>query len=341
MSNKDHYVIIGNGPAGNRAATILRKNDIDAKITIISDESIPFYYKNKLTSYISGEISKQDLIVTQPDIYEEKNIRVRLGQAVNRIDPEKKIIQLRHKEQVHYTKLIIASGSKSRILPSMVSFGSHLKHVVNYMDVIELKDEIRRVENLFILGGDLVGIRFLKMLSAMGKNVSMILYPQAFWPFDLTGKNLEKIMESLSKYSNDIMGRDDVSDIIRDKDQFRVKTLNGVERVTDMILSFTGLAPNIDFAIGTGIDIDHGILVNEYMHSNLSGIYACGSCAQIYNPRLKSYATSVGWENALIQGEVAAFNLLGDSKKITPAPMKYFNLEGVKIKTTWWEDIEE
>ena len=108
-----------------------------------------------------------------------------------------------------------------------------------------------------------------------------------------------------------------------------------------MIFSFNGLRPNIEFAKGTGIDIDHGILVNEYLKTNMDDIYACGSCAQIYNPDIKSYSTSIGWPNAVAQGKVCAHNLLGDHKKIEPAGRKYFDLEGVTIKTNWWEDIED
>ncbi len=70
-------------------------------------------------------------------------------------------------------------------------------------------------------------------------------------------------------------------------------------------------------------------------------VYACGSCAQIYNPAVKSYSVSIGWPNAVAQGSVAALNLLGDNKITESVGRKYFDLEGVKIKTTWWEDIDE
>lgn len=66
----------------------------------------------------------------------------------------------------------------------------------------------------------------------------------------------------------------------------------------------------------------------------MSAIFMPAGCAQIYNPFLKAYTTSIGWPNAAVQGEVAAFNLLGDHRVIKYAGRKYFDLEGVKIKTT-------
>ncbi|MCF6335886.1 MAG: FAD-dependent oxidoreductase [Spirochaetales bacterium] len=101
------------------------------------------------------------------------------------------------------------------------------------------------------------------------------------------------------------------------------------------------MAPNIDFAVGCGLDTDHGILVDEYLKTNIDNIYACGSCAQVYNPSIKSYCVSIGWPNAMVQGEVCALNLLGEKKVVESVGRKYFDLEGVRIKTTWWDDIND
>jgi len=341
MPLNDHYVVIGNGAAGNRAALTLRKEDPDARITIISDESIHFYYKHKLTSFIAGEISEQDLLVKPCDRYEEKQIRLRLGQCVDRVDFMEKVIFLKHMEKVHFTKLIIASGSRPGTLNSMAGFADNLTHVTCYNDVVLLAESIRKAGNFLILGGDLVGFKFLTMLKSMNKNVSIMLYPEAFWPFELTGDMVKIIENNLADYGVDIIADDQVSDVVSENGSYTVHTSKGPAITVDMVFCFTGLSPNIRFAMGRGIDIDHGILVNEYLKTNLDDIYACGSCAQIYNPELKSYSTSVGWPNAVIQGEVAALNMLGAGRVIKPAHQKFFDLEGVNVKTSWWETIEE
>lgn len=341
MPFKDHYVIIGNGPAGNHAAAILREKDKDARITIISDECVAFYYKPRLTRFIAGEINREDLMVTSLESYRKKNIRVRCGQAVERIDPDSKTLFLQHMEKISYSRLIIASGSRARVLPSMYRYADHLKFVTSYADVMEYREKIQKAMDFFIFGGDLVGFKFLRMLTAMGKTVTVLICPNAFWPYNLTDAMLEQIVESLSKYATDIIVNDDISTIDDQNGSYRVKTQKGIEKTVDMVFSFNGLTPSIDFAKGSGIDTDHGILVDEHLRTNIDGIYACGSCAQIYNPSIQSYTASIGWPNAVVQGETAALNLLGDHKIIESVGRKYFDLEGVKIKTTWWEDIDD
>jgi len=341
MPENDHYVIIGNGPAGNHAAKTLREKDKKAKITIISDECIPYYYKHKLTGFIANDITREKLMVNSLEFYKKNDIRTRLGQLVEQIDPGSKQLLLQHKEKINYTQLIIASGSCARVLPSMSRYAKHLKFITSYTDVVEYKEEIQNAKEFFIFGGDLVGFKFLKMLKSMGKTASILIYPNAFWPYNLTDDMLEKITTSLSKANADIIVKDDIADITHQEGSYRVKTQKGIEKIVDMVFSFNGLTPNIEFAKGSGLDIDHGILVNEYLRTNIEGIYACGSCAQIYNPTVKSYTTSIGWPNAVVQGEVAALNFLGDHKVIEDVGRKYFDLEGVKIKTSWWEDIND
>ncbi len=341
MPTNDHYVIIGNGPAGNHAAVTLRDKDKDAKITIVSDEAVPFYSKPKLTRYILDEIKAQDLMVKQLSSYSESGIRLRLGQAVDSIDPATRTVFLHHKEEIHYTKLIIASGSRARILPSMRPYADCLKFISSYNQVMEFKDEIRNANDFFIFGGDLVGFKFLRLLAKMGKTITLLIYPNAFWPFNLNDEMEAVIEKSLSGLSVELLVNDDIRAVTESGAGFRISTQKGIEKQVDMVFSFNGLIPSVDFARGCGLDIDHGILVNETMQTNDPDIYACGSCAQIYNPNINAYTTSIGWPNAVVQGEVTAMNLLGDHQVIESVGRKYFDLEGVKIKTTWWEDIEE
>ncbi len=338
---EDHYVIIGNGPAGNHAAVTLRQKAGKAKITILSDECLPFYYKPKLTGFIADEITGEELVVRKPAYYEELDIRVRLGQEVERIDPEKKILFLKHMETIQYTGLIIASGSRQRLLPKMEKYAQHLKFVTSYTEVMETKEAIKTAKDFFIFGGDFVGFKFIHLLRSMEKNLTVLIYPNAFWPYNLNTDMLDSIYKNLAKLGVTVLLKDDIAAIDPDQDAFRITTGKGFEINADMVFSFNGLVPDIGFLKGSGIDTDYGILVDEYLKTGTPDIYACGSCAQIYNPDIKTYTATIGWPNAAAQGELAALNLLGDQRKVESVGRRYFDMEGVMIKTTWWEDISE
>lgn len=337
MSAKDHFIIIGNGPAGNSAAEVLRENDQKARITIISTESFSFYYRHRLKDFVSGRISADDLVVKHYSEYQEKNIRLRLGQFVERIDPENKVLYLKHMEKINYTKLIIATGGSPRILPSLTRFQEYLTLFSTYSDTVNLKPQIEKAKNITVLGGDLTSFSFVKSLVKAGKNVSFLLYNDAFWPIALTDEMVVKIEENLKEHKVETVFDDPVEIITKKGKKYTIKTKNKKNIKADIIFSLMGMIPNIRFILGSRIDTDRGVLVDANLRTNYKDIYAAGDCAQIYNPTLKNYWVSIGWRNASEQGKFAALNLLGDSKVIELPKEEIFEYEGIKVNTSWWK----
>ncbi len=340
MPSNDHYVIIGNGPAGNHAADVLRKNDPDARITLLSNESMLFYYKHKLPALIKGTIGDTELSVKGARDYKEKNIRLRLGQEVERIDPRENRIYLKHMEIMSYTKLLIASGASPRVLPLVSNFAKHLKLFSSFTDALNQIGDIRNGRRYLVLGGDLVSFKFVRMLKSMGKEVDCLLYPDAFWPFTLTKDMAEAVNKSLTKDGIRVLSNDGLKSMNQTCEGIDVVTDNGYTATFDSVYAFLGMVPNISFALGSGIDTDRGILVNDHLKTNFNNVYAAGDCAQIYNPDIKSYWLSVGWKNAAVQGAVAAENLLGAGYVITPSPKSILSVEGFTVDTSWWENFD-
>lgn len=337
MSAKDHFIIIGNGPAGNNAAEVLRENDKKARITIISTESFSFYFRHRLKDFLTGSIPAEDLVVKHYSEYKKKNIRLRLGQFVERIDPENKILYLKHMEKVSYTKLIIATGGSPRILPSLTRFAEHLTTFTSYSDSVDLKPAIKKAKTITVLGGDLTSFTFVKSLVKTGKKVSFLLYNDAFWPIALTSDMIVKIEENLKNHGVKTIFDDSVDLISKKGSKYTVSTKSGAELKSDMVFTLMGMVPNIRFIIGSNIDTDRGVLVDANLRTNYPDIYAAGDCAQIYNPNLKNYWVSIGWNNAAEQGKFAALNLLGDSNIIKPPKEEIFEYEGIRVNTSWWK----
>ena len=340
MPSNDHYVIIGNGPAGNHAADTLRANDGEARITILSQESVLYYYKHKLTEYIKGKTGEKELTVRPSHVYKDKRIRLRLGQEVERIDPLENRLYLKHMEVMSYTKLIIASGASPRILPSVSNFGKYLALLSSYTDVLNQLPEIRKNKRFLVLGGDLISFKFIRMLKDMGKEVDCLLYADAFWPFNLTPEMADAASESLRKSGVRVLSEDGLKTVKQTDQGLDVMTEKGHGAIYDSIYAFLGMMPNISFVLGSGIDTDRGILVDDHLKTNFDNVYAAGDCAQIYNTDIKSYWLSVGWKNASVQGEVAAMNFLGAGHVINPSPKKILNVEGFTVDTSWWEAFE-
>ncbi len=339
MPKNDHYVIVGNGPAGNRAADVLRQKDGAARVTIISHEAFSFYYRHKLPEFVAKKLNESRLIVRPYQEYKDRSIRLRLGQRVERIDPDNRVLYLEHMEKIFYTRLILAVGGTPRVPPGLSRFQRHLVFLSTYTDAIRLRPQLENATRIVVFGGDLASLSFIKQMRALKKQIVFFLYGETFWPIDLTPEMAARIQASLEKKQVQTIVDAPVDTVSKKGPGFLVKTEGGQSFKSDMVVAFTGLTPNIRFLLGSGIDTERGVLVDSHLRTNYPDIYACGDCAQIYNPELKNYWVSIGWSNAEVQGEVAALNLLGDHKVIKPAPNNVFQFEGMTVNTSWWKDF--
>ena len=107
----------------------------------------------------------------------------------------------------------------------------------------------------------------------------------------------------------------------------------------NLIGAFFGLVPDIKFLAKSGLKIDRGIIVDEYLNTGFPGVYAAGDCAQIYHPELKDYWVSIGHDNAVTLGRSAALNLIGEKIKAEPASTCIFDVGGINVNSSWWMEF--
>lgn len=340
MPKDDHYVIIGNGPAGNAAADTLRREDPAAKITIISDEKPLHYFKHRVARYAVGGCEPHELEVRPYEGYREKRIRLRLGQRVEKVVPAERLLYLSHMEKVHYTKLILAVGASGRRLPSHAAFADHLHCIAGFDDAKGIREKLMAASRIAILGGDLTSMGFAREAKNAGKEVVFILYSSLFWPVSLKEEIQRAVTHRLTTLGVTVIDHSEpVTDVRPDKGGYRLTLPDGSTLETDLVFSFFGTVPNIRFLLGSGINAEKGVLVDALMRTNQKDVYACGDCAQIYNPEFKDYWISVGWGNAEAQGAITAMNLLGREKVIDYQPKEIFEMDGVTIRTSWWKEF--
>ena len=338
--SSEHYLIIGNGAAANSAADHIRKNDKNCRITLVSDEPYPFYYRHLLKDYMAGSIKEDALWVKPNSYYEEKNIRLRLAQRVIKIDFLNQTVYLDHLEKVSYSKILLCSGSRPKV-PEIHHECCRYFTVMNTLnDSRYLKSLLPNIETAFIMGGDVISFQIATILLNLGKEVSFLIDEESFWPFHLNDEQKQEITSSLKSKGIKVIEKENVSRVKHNANTgYEIWTNKHKHYKSDIILAFFGLIPDIDFLKGSGLIIERGILVDEFLKTNLNNVYAAGDCAQLYNPEVKNYWVSIGWENAIKFGEVAAQNMMGDSVKAIHPAKSVFSLDKIKIFTSWWKEF--
>jgi NADPH-dependent 2,4-dienoyl-CoA reductase/sulfur reductase-like enzyme len=92
-----------------------------------------------------------------------------------------------------------------------------------------------------------------------------------------------------------------------------------------------GVSPAMDFLKDSGIETKRGILVNEYLETNIPDVYALGDCVErTYNLPDRKNIEQV-WYTGRMMGEVLAQTICGKKTKYEPGPWfnsaKFFDIE--------------
>ena len=299
------YIIVGNGVAGTTAAENIRKLDQEGTIIILSNEDLPFYYRIRLNEYLSGDLKEEDLLAKKAEWYKEHKIDLRLQSPVVSGDPQKKVVVAKDNEEFSYDTLLIATGSHSFIPPITGSETNGVFAIRSIQDCREITGWAKKVENVVLIGGGLLGLEAGNALLRLGLKVTVVEFFPRLLPrqLDIDGaKRLQAIMEGmgfsfrLGAKTQEITGDNLVTGV----------SLEGGESLSaQMVIISAGVRPNMELAQPLGLETDKGIKVDERLRTNQPDIYAAGDVAEF---RGMPYGI---WPAAMEQGKIAGTNMAG------------------------------
>jgi len=195
------------------------------------------------------------------------------------------------KQTVSADHIIIATGARSRHLPSLPQDG---KNIIGYREAMTLKTQPKR---MVVVGSGAIGVEFAYFYNAIGTEVTVVEYQDRIVPVEDTdvSKQLEKSFKKAGikvMTSSEVLGVDTSSK----ENVVRIKTKKGEETIAcDVVLSAAGVVANIE-NIGleeVGIVVDNGkLVVDAYYATNIPGYYAIGDC--VPGPALAHVASAEG-----------------------------------------------
>lgn len=319
-----HIAIIGNGISGITAARVLRQHSETVQITVISAESDYFFSRTALMYVYMGHLRLQD---TQPyeNWFWEKN-RIALKRArIQSIDTATNSLLCNNGERIAYDKLIIATGSK----PNKFGWpGQDLQNVQGLYSLQDLEAMERGsagLQRAVIVGGGLIGIEMAEMFHSRKIPVTFLVREPSFWNGVLPPEESDMVNRHIREHGIDLRLNTELK-AIEDDGTGKVGAVftSQGERIACGYVGLTaGVSPNIDFLAGSGIQTKRGILVNDFLATNIPNVYAIGDCVELQNPAPGRRAIEAVWYTGRMMGETVAYNILG--KYVAYQPGIWFN----------------
>ncbi len=311
-----NVLVLGAGGAGISAVQAIRSVDKKIDINLVSKENFMPYSLCGLPDFLSGKISMKVLNRLDSNYFTENNINLIFGKEAIKVDPSRKIVHFKNnstndvKEMIEFDKLLIAIGSKP-IVASIPGLNKKQVYIVSNLESFKgIIKGLRKATKIVVIGGGFIGIECAQALKQRKKEVVVIETLDRILAniFDKEISSIaQEMLESLG--INFILGNQ-VKEIIGNNAVEGLK-LKDRKIDCDMVLLTVGVRPNIDIVRNTMIRVNQGIIVNEFMESNLKDIFAAGDVAESFDCNHGESGLKATWSNAVEQGHVAGLNIAG------------------------------
>ena len=308
-----HHVIVGAGPAGVIAAETLRKLEPQADITIIGDEPEPPYSRMALPYYLIGKIDEAGTYLRKaPGHFAELRINL-LQDRVAGLGPVARQLRLDSGKTLAYDKLLLATGSHpvSPPIPGMDREG--IFHCWTLQDGRNIAEKANPGAKVVLMGAGFIGCIILEALAQRGVELTVVEMGDRMVPrmMNETAGGMIKqwcLAKGLAVHTS---ARVTAIEEGMGGHRFMVMLDSGEALDADLVISATGVGPNIAFLEGSGVKTDHGILINRHMQTSDPNIYAAGDVAEGIDFSTGEYSVQAIQPTAADHGQLAARNMAG------------------------------
>lgn len=307
-----HLIIIGNGVSGITVARHVRKMS-DMEITVISNETDYFFSRTALMYIFMGHMRFRD---TKPyeDWFWEKN-RIHLVRGyVSDLDTGGKKVLLKDGRTVGYDKLVIATGSQFNKFGWPGQDLPGVQGMYSIRDVELLEENCKNVSQAVIVGGGLIGIELAEMLLSRNIAVTFLVREDSYWNNILPLEESRMVSRHIEEHGIDLKLKTNLKEILPGENgRVRAVVTDAGEEITCQLVGLTaGVHPNIDLAKKTAVETNRGVLVNEFLETNIPDVYAAGDCAEIKSTDGQPNRVEQLWYTARMQGEALAQTICGN-----------------------------
>ncbi len=327
------YVIIGGSAGGIGAVEAIREVDPIGTIAMISEEPFPQYSRPMIADYLSGEASFEKMKYRDDDFWERNHVEALTGRRVVELNLAEKYVVLHGGNRINFEKLLIATGAKPFIPEIDGVKRDGVFTFTTLSDAEGIAARVKKVNRAVVIGGGRIGVCVAEALVKLRVKVTMIQRSRILSRvLDATASTIvEKIcrMAGINVIAGHtvkrVLGRCDDDKVVGG-----VVLDNNEEIPCDLVVIAMGVAPRVELVTGTEVKVNEGIIVDEFMRTNVPDVFACGDVAEVYDFVWGENRLLPQWPTAYLGGRVAGYNMAGKRVEYpggtVMSTLKHFNL---------------
>jgi NAD(P)H-nitrite reductase large subunit len=335
------YVIVGGCAAGIGAVEAIREVDPFGTITVISEEQCPHYSRPMISDYVSGKADLAKMKTRDDQFWNKNTVQALTNKKAVTLNLTEHTVALDTGDIVAYEKLLIATGGKP-FVPKMD--GTDKEGVYTFTNISDAERLAKKIDAIqaktaVVIGAGLIGISVTEALVKRGLKVTLVELQEKILSLLLDSKASDIVEAAVRKAGVNIVTGQSVQKIVgkpeNDKIVGGVLLTKGDQIPCDLVIVAIGVIPRTELVVGTAVKTNRGIVVDNYMQTNVPDVYASGDVAEAYDFILNQNRLLPLWPLAVLEGKVAGYNMAGKktdySGGTNMSSLKYFSIPIVSI----------
>ncbi len=339
-ADRNGLVIVGGGLASARAIKAYREAGGEARITLISRDTMLPYHRPPLSKrYLRGETTAEDALVESEAFYRDNDVDVQLETTVEALVVAERRLRLDGGTERAFGQLLIATGASPRTLDVPGSTLEGIFALRRLDDSTRIRAAAEKARHAVVVGAGFIGMEVAASLSQMGLEVTLVH----------RGEGLFEILRArpLTVFLSELYGRKGVQLLLGDE----VAAFGGRSRIdavetkrdrtaqAELAVVGVGVEPGTAWLEGSGLRLDDGIVVNERFETGVEGIWAAGDVARFYDPLFEKHRRIEHWSNANYAGAEAGKLMAGGEGGFDIVSTFFTEVFGITIKL--FGDVDE
>lgn len=326
--------------AGYAAKELAKRGLGSGELTIISaDDALPYERPPLSKSFLSGKDKEADILINPPDWYSQQKVSVKLKTVIRDVDLKKRMLRAESGESFEFEHLLIATGARARKLECPGRDLPNVFYLRSLHDSKNIRNSAERSKRAAVIGGGFIGMEVASVLAQKKIETTLIIKDGRVWSRVFTPA-MSAFFEHYYTTRGVRLLKNATVLQLEGKDRATAVVLSSGDKIAcDMVVAGVGATPVTEVLGRTGLEIDNGIVVNEYLETNHAGVYAAGDVANYVDRIFDKRRRVEHWDNAVSQGQHWASIVSGERQPFVHVP--YFFSDVFDLSYELWGDSQD
>jgi nitrite reductase (NADH) large subunit len=221
-----------------------------------------------------------DTLLKPANWWRDRGVTLSYGAAATAVDLPSRTVTLASGQTLSFAKLVFATGSRAIRLPIA---GAELPGVRTFRDLADvgsIANAASRGTRVVVVGGGLLGIEAAYGLAKAGAKVTLVHLMDRLMERQLDARAASMLKRSVEAKGVEVLLETATNRFVGDGRVEAVEFKDGRVIAAEMAVVAVGIKPNAEVAAASGLAVNRGIIVDDHLSTNESGVFAIGECAE-------------------------------------------------------------